>query len=81
MLVIDRAFVMAARIIVALTWFYQGLWLKIIARDPHHLEIVQRVGLPYPEIAILVIGIGEGLLGFAVLSGFFRARSPRSKSC
>jgi len=74
MLVIDRAFILAARIIVALTWLYQGLWLKVIARDPHHLEIVQRVGLPHPELALMTIGIGESLLGLAVLSGFF----PRS---
>jgi uncharacterized membrane protein YphA (DoxX/SURF4 family) len=74
MLVIDRIFVSAARIIVALTWFYQGLWLKIFARDPHHLEIVERVGLPHPSIALTVIGICEGLLGVAVLSGLF----PRS---
>lgn len=74
MLVIDRAFVVAARIIIALTWFYQGLWLKVIARDPHHLEIVQKVGLPRPELALTTIGIGETLIGLAVLSGFF----PRS---
>jgi uncharacterized membrane protein YphA (DoxX/SURF4 family) len=71
MLVIDRGFVSAARIIVALTWFYQGLWLKVIARDPHHLEIVERVGLPHPLIALSVIGVCEGLLAIAVLSGFF----------
>jgi uncharacterized membrane protein YphA (DoxX/SURF4 family) len=71
MLMIDRAFILTARFIVAFTWFYQGLWLKVIARDPHHLGIVRHVGLPQPELALLVIGFGEMLLGFAVLSGIY----------
>jgi len=70
-LVTVPAFILAARLVVALTWFYQGLWLKIIARDPHHLEIVQRVGIPYPEAALGLIGAGESLLGFAVLCRIF----------
>jgi uncharacterized membrane protein YphA (DoxX/SURF4 family) len=71
MLMNGGAFAWAMRLTVALTWFYQGLWLKVIARDPHHLEIVTRVGLPHPATALAIIGIGEGLIGMAVLLGIF----------
>jgi uncharacterized membrane protein YphA (DoxX/SURF4 family) len=63
-------FLLAVRIVVAGTWFYQGLWLKVIATDPHHLAVVQSVGGPIPPLLFLnVIGIGETLLGLAVLAG------------
>ncbi|MHA3772523.1 DoxX-like family protein [Verrucomicrobiota bacterium sgz303538] len=62
-------FVAAGRAIVALTWLYQGFWLKVVALDPHHLEIVTHVGFSSPEIALRLIGLGETLLGLGVLSG------------
>jgi uncharacterized membrane protein YphA (DoxX/SURF4 family) len=77
MLMNGKGILILARIVIALTWFYQGIWLKVIARDPHHLEIVTRVGLPKPALALTMIGIGEGLLGLAVLLGVF----PRLIAC
>src|SRR5438552_1897792 len=63
-------FLLAVRIAVAATWLYQGLWLKVIAADPQHLAVVTSVGGPLPPLLFLrVIGIGETLLGVAVLSG------------
>lgn len=60
---------LAIRAIVALTWLYQGLWLKLIVADPHHLQVVTGAGLPGWFMS--VIGAGETLLGLGVLSGLF----------
>lgn len=57
------------RLVVALTWLYQGLWLKLVVVDPHHLEVVRGAGLP--GWFLTVIGAGETLLGIGVLSGLF----------
>lgn len=66
----NPGFVLAVRMVVAATWLYQGLWLKVIALDPHHLAIVESVGGPVPPLLFLrAIGLGETLLGLAVLSG------------
>ena len=61
--------VATCRVIVALVWLYQGLWLKVIAVDPHHLEIVTQVGFSSPLLALRLIGAGETLLALGVLSG------------
>ncbi len=63
-------FLLAIRIVIAATWIYQGLWLKVVLVDPHHLAVVQAVGGPLPPLHFLkLIGIGETLLGLAVLTG------------
>ena len=67
----NSRFVAGLRLVVSLVWLYQGLWLKVITRDAHHLSIVASVGLPKPEIAMLMIGLGETMIGAAVLSGLF----------
>ena len=67
----DPRLVIAARVIVAVTWIYQGIWLKIIARDPEFLAFIENLGLPNPGITLTIIGICEGLLGLAVLSGAY----------
>jgi uncharacterized membrane protein YphA (DoxX/SURF4 family) len=64
-------FIALGRVIVALVWLYQGLWLKVIAVDPHHLEIVTQVGFASPLMALRLIGAGETLLALGVLSGLF----------
>jgi uncharacterized membrane protein YphA (DoxX/SURF4 family) len=59
---------------VALTWLYEGLWMKLVARDPHELAIVAAVGGPgglSSEQFLRLIGIGEALLGLGVLSGLW----------
>jgi len=67
---VNPRFVLAVRIVVAATWLYQGLWLKVIALDPHHLAIVESVGGPVPSLLLLRgIGVGETLLALSVLSG------------
>ena len=64
-------FLLFVRLTIALTWIYQGLWLKVIVRDPHHLEIVRSVGFPDATAAMLAIGACETLLAAGVLSGLF----------
>ena len=66
--------IFAIRIALAAVWLYNGLWLKVIAADPHHLEIVRSVagGIGVEPVTMLqVIGIGETLLGLGILSGLF----------
>lgn len=73
------AFLLLTRLIVALIWFYEGAWQKVIARDAHELSIVQSFATT-PEAAhqlMLLIGAGETLLGLGVLSGLF----PRFIAC
>jgi len=61
----------ALRTAVALVWLYQGLWLKIIAVEPRHLEIVSSVpSFVSPRIALGLIGGFESLLGLAFLLGW-----------
>lgn len=58
--------------VLALTWLYQGLWLKLIVRDPQHLQVVESVG-PVAGLApadfLTLIGAGETLLALGILSG------------
>ena len=60
------------RVVLCLTWLYQGLWLKLMARDPHHLQVVEAVG-PVAGLApadfLTLIGAGETLLAVGILSG------------
>ncbi len=67
-------FVFAIRCVLALIWLYNGLWLKIIAVDPHHLDIVQAVlNISVNQAAdfLNVIGLLETLLGIGILSGLY----------
>lgn len=64
----------AIRGIVALVWLYEGLYMKLLARDPHELSIVAAVGGPgglSPAQFLGLIGAGETLLALGVLSGLF----------
>jgi uncharacterized membrane protein YphA (DoxX/SURF4 family) len=64
----------AIRCVVALVWLYEGLWMKLITRDPHELAIVAAVGGPgglTPGGFMMLIGVGETLLALGVLSGLF----------
>jgi uncharacterized membrane protein YphA (DoxX/SURF4 family) len=63
-----------ARLILAAIWLYQGLWLKIIQADPHHLTVVRSVPLPVwitPDKALTLIGAGETLLALGIASGLW----------
>lgn len=62
------------RLIVALIWLHEGLWLKLITRAPHEVAVVEAVGKigPFaPLQLLLLIGAGETLLAMGVLSGLF----------
>ncbi len=67
-------FVFAIRCVLALIWLYNGLWLKIFAVDPHHLDIVQavfQISVNQAADFLNVIGVLETLLGIGILSGLF----------
>lgn len=61
------AFALAVRGVLALVWLYNGLWLKILAVDPHHARIVAST-LGHPAW-LTAIGAGETLLALGILSG------------
>lgn len=63
------------RCIVAGVWIYEGLYSKILFRLPHEMAVVAPVAPALrlsPAAFLFVIGLGESLLGAAVLSGFCR---------
>jgi uncharacterized membrane protein YphA (DoxX/SURF4 family) len=64
---------LAIRIVLALVWLYNGLWLKVILVDAHHLQIVRSVLGNYidPVVGVRLIGSCETLLGIGILSGLF----------
>ncbi|MDP3506623.1 MAG: DoxX-like family protein [Candidatus Melainabacteria bacterium] len=66
--------IFAIRLALAAVWFYNGLWLKVIALDAHHLDIVRSVstgsGLE-PSFILRLIGGAETLLGIGIVSGLF----------
>lgn len=70
----NQKLIFAIRLALAAVWFYNGLWLKVIAVDAHHLEIVRSVstssGLA-PVLLLRLIGSAETLLGLGILSGLF----------
>ncbi len=72
----DRAMnpkmVFAIRIVLASIWLYNGLWLKVVALDSHHLDILRAVGHGTdPVFLSRLIGSCETLLGCGILSGLF----------
>lgn len=70
----NSGLIFAIRLALAAVWFYNGLWLKVIALDAHHLEIVRSVssssGLE-PAFTLRLIGSAETLLGVGIVSGLF----------
>jgi len=63
---------MAARAAVAVVWWYEGLWCKILGADGNQRSIVAGVlGLPAPWVTVALVGIGviETAVGVWVLSG------------
>ncbi len=68
----NKKMVFAIRIVLACIWLYNGLWLKVISLDPHHLDILRSVGHGAdPVFLSRSIGSCETLLGFGILSGLF----------
>jgi uncharacterized membrane protein YphA (DoxX/SURF4 family) len=70
----DSKLIFVIRLALALVWLYNGLWLKVIALDQHHLDIVRSVvGSSGIEPVLLLRGIGgcETLLAVGIISGLF----------
>ena len=69
----DRNLVLTARVVVGLTWLYEGLWLKILRPDALQLHIMalvfQRTHLA-PIDLLRGIGGVETMLAFGVLAGW-----------
>ncbi len=61
------------RFAIALVWFYQGAWLKVVAVDPHHFSIVE-AAVPFgsPRLWIGAIGAFETFLAIWFLVGWKR---------
>ncbi|CAN5703887.1 hypothetical protein BH10CYA1_BH10CYA1_05720 [soil metagenome] len=69
---INPKMVFAIRVVLASIWLYNGLWLKVIALDPHHLDILRSVGHGTdPVLLSRLIGSCETLLGCGIFSGLF----------
>lgn len=60
------------RIAIALVWFYEGLWCKILGRLPDQESIVREVPFLGPASArgfLVSLGVVECLLGIWTLTG------------
>jgi hypothetical protein len=60
------------RCAVAAVWLYEGLWCKLLGRDPNQLSVVEAVPRFGPRIGALflkTLGVVEVSLGLWVLSG------------
>jgi uncharacterized membrane protein YphA (DoxX/SURF4 family) len=70
---LNPAFLFFVRVVVASVWLHEGLWQKLIARDPHELSIVQQFATSAQNAHVMMAGIGaaETLMALAVLSGLF----------
>jgi hypothetical protein len=57
---------------VAAVWFYEGLWCKILKRQPRQVRVVEAMPLSGPRIAsklLKVLGVVETAIGAWVLTG------------
>ena len=64
----------ALRLLIGLVWLVNGLFCKVIGGVPRHQEIVATIlGDEYAGFITILIGCGEILLAFWILSGRFRS--------
>jgi len=64
--------VVLARVVLALVWFYEGLWCKLLSGCPSHAAIVRSLPPPLSSFAVaLLVAIGavEVALGSWILTG------------
>jgi uncharacterized membrane protein YphA (DoxX/SURF4 family) len=57
---------------VAAVWFYEGVWCKLLKRQPHQLRVVEAMphyGARIGKALLKLLGIFEALLGAWVLTG------------
>jgi len=60
------------RVAVALVWLYEGLWCKILGRQPRQFQVVEAVPRFGPSLGttfLRVLGVGETAIAAWVLSG------------
>lgn len=60
------------QVAVAAVWLYEGLWCKLLGREPNQLDIVESVPRLGPKVGALflkTLGAVELALGLWVLSG------------
>jgi uncharacterized membrane protein YphA (DoxX/SURF4 family) len=58
---------------IAAVWLYEGLWCKVLGRDPSQERIVEAVPFLGPGVGpvfLRALGVLESLLGVWVLSGW-----------
>lgn len=59
------------RVAVAAVWLYEGLWCKLLGREPRQLEVVGAVGaVPLGRRFLWSLGLVEVGIAVWVLSGF-----------
>jgi uncharacterized membrane protein YphA (DoxX/SURF4 family) len=71
-LVVPAGAVTAVRVAVAVVWWYEGLWCKVLGAAPDQRAIIASLpGLPGGLVSAVLVGFGllEILLGLWVLSG------------
>ena len=57
---------------VAAVWLYEGLWCKVLGREPHQVQVVEEVPRLGPILGrkfLLALGLVETTLGVWVMSG------------
>ena len=57
---------------VAAGWLYEGLWCKVLGREPHQVQVVEAVPRLGPILGrkfLLALGLVETTLGVWVMSG------------
>jgi hypothetical protein len=60
------------RTAVAAVWLYEGLWCKVLGREPHQVEVVEafpRLGPIVGRRFLLALGLAETTLAAWVMSG------------
>jgi uncharacterized membrane protein YphA (DoxX/SURF4 family) len=65
--------VVLARVVLALVWFYEGLWCKLLSGCPSHAAIVRSLPPPLSSFAVallIAVGAAEVALGIWILSGW-----------
>jgi DoxX-like protein len=65
---------MLIQIAIAAVWLYEGLWCKILGREPNQVRVVQAVPFLGPGFAtsfLKLLGAVECALGVWVLSGLW----------
>ena len=59
-------------IAVAAVWFYEGVWCKLLNRQPRQVRVVETMPLYGPRIGsklLLLLGVVEMAIGIWVLTG------------